>query len=714
MIAESTETPTFKNTIVALELAGEDLDRAQNVFQNICLTDSNDELMALEEKLSPIFSAHSDDIYLNSALFQRVDAIFQHRTELDLTPEEIRLVEVIHKRFVRAGALLCEEKKTILRELNEEHAALTCRFRNNLLVGVVFDSKEELEGLSESALQVAAEEAKKRGLTTDDARPRFYLPLQNTSRQTQLADLTRSETRERLWRVSMNRNMTGSTSNLKIVNRLIRIRAEKAHLFGFPTWGAYALDVEMAKTPLRAKELLGGLVAPLKRNLSEEAKVLEAEQDQQEGVKPWDWEFLARKVRARRFSLDTDELKEFMELQHVLEHGVFKTMNRLFGISFVEIPAGSVDPEVGEIPAYHEDVKVYKVLDAEERGGNPVALFYTDYFARGGKRGGAWMSNFVNQSKLHCVDRRPVVVNVMNIPKPPAGYPALVTLDEVSTLFHELGHGLHGMLSNCSYPSLSGTNTSTDFVEYPSTVHEDWSTHEEVVKLYGKHHQTGASLDMATVHKIKEASAFNQGFETFEYVAAALIDLEWHDVAVPLAQGATKEQIDKYLFLVEAANKAEEETATADAPPADKSEGHKKQEALESRVLPSHDYGVHEFERRVLEKFDLLELSEKFCPPRYRSQFFSHSMNESYASKYYAYMWSETLAADSFAFFNEGVSGGPDNRRVGELFRKEVLETGNSRELMDSFVAFRGREPTVEGLLKRRGLKVDVQREQVV
>lgn len=692
-IVNSAEQPSFKNTIIALELAGSDLDRAHLIFDNLCLTDSNDELMALEEKLSAVFSSHNDDIYLNEELYNRVAAIYNNRESLDLTSEELRLVEVIHKKFVRAGARLSESQKQKLRALNEEHSTLTCQFRNNLMVGVTFETEDELEGLTEDEKKIAEEEAKNRKL---DAK--YFFELQNTTRQTQLISLKRRDTRERLWKASAFRNMEGKQSNLPLVSRLALIRADKAALLGFSSWSDYALDDEMAKNPKFAVDMLRSMLPALKKNVQKEAEIIEEHAKKSTAnenvfgidgtVRQWDWEFYGQQVYEKKYELDSEHIKKFMELEKVLVDGVFKTMNRLFGVSF--IPNSS-------LPVYHPDVRAYEVIDDETQ--KSLAVFYTDYYARKGKRGGAWMSNFVTQSKLH--NQRPVVVNVLNIPKPPMGSPTLLTFDEALTLFHELGHGLHGIFSDVSYPTLSGTNTSTDFVEFPSTVHEDWAQHPTVVEGYARHVESGESLDQASIDKIKAARSFNQGFDTLEYVAAALLDIEWHTIAAPNAPNATGEQRERYNFLAAFAEKEKQNLNSGD--------DHNTNKvattcALESRTFANEAYGISEFEKRALEKYEINDLCTKWVSPRYKSQYFNHSMGGGYSSCYYAYLWSEVLAADSFAFFNEGVHGGPDNKKAGDSFRKEILEVGNSRDLMSSFVAFRGREPITDELLKRRGL----------
>ncbi|RUO35754.1 M3 family metallopeptidase [Aliidiomarina sanyensis] len=633
-IINNPEAPTFENTIVAMERSGQLLTRVSRVFSNLTGTDSNETRRQIQRELSPLMAAHSDSINLNPALFARIQAIYDQREQLDLDPESDRLLEVYYNRFVRSGATLTESQRDQIRALNAEHAQLTTQFSQNQLaitraIAVVVDDVADLDGLSDARIRSAAQAAEAAG-----HEGQYLLSITNTTRQPILTSLNNRELRQRVWEASALRGTQGDYDNRPLVARLAQIRAERAQLLGYETWADYQLQNTMAQTPQNVLDMLDSMVPKVVENtLQEQAQI--QEMIVREGgdfeVQPWDWEFYAEKVRQELYDLNESEVQEYFEFNRVLHDGVFYTMNRLYGITF---------ERRDDLPAYHPDVEVYEVFDHD---GSSLAIFYADYFAREGKRGGAWMSSFVGQS--HLLDQKPVVVNVMNIPKAPDGEPTLITYDHVTTIFHEIGHGIHGMFSNVTYPTLAGTSVSRDFVEFPSTFEEDWAAHPEVLANYAKHYETGEPIPADLLERVMQSRTFNQGFDTLEYIAASYLDMEWHMLA-------------------------------ADAPLQDV-------EAFEAQALAKH--GV-----------DLAAV-----PPRYKSTFFNHSIGGGYSAGYYAYMWSEILAADAFAYVQ---SQGGLTRENGNHYRRNILEVGNSRPPMESYIEFRGQEPTTEALLIRRGI----------
>lgn len=638
-IANNPAPASFDNTLLALEKSGELLTRVSRVFYNLVGTDSNPQRRDIQSALAPKMAAHSDNINLNPQLFARIKSLHQQRNELGLDGESVRLIEVYYDRFVRAGAQLSDEQKTAIRALNEEHSTLTNQFSQNLLaetknIAVLVDSKAELAGLSDSQITAAANAASAAGHNG-----KFLLQLTNTTRQPLLSQLSNRELRQRIWQASANRNQSGATDNRPIVARLAQLRAERARLLGYDNWASYGLQSQMAKTPQAVFAMLGSMVPAVVENTNKEAAAIAQMIKQQGGdfeLQPWDWEYYGEFVRQAKYDLDENDVKQYFEFDRVLKDGVFYTFNRLYGVRFEPRP---------DLPTYHPDVQAYELFDAD---GSSLAIFYADYFARDGKRGGAWMSSFVGQSKL--LGQKPVVVNVMNIPKAPNGEPTLVSYDHVTTMFHELGHGLHGMFSDVTYPTLAGTSVSRDFVEFPSTFEEDWAAHPEVIANYAKHYKTGEAIPAALLEKVLKSRSFNQGFDTLEYMSAALLDMEWHSLS-------------------------------ADEPLQD----------------------VNEFEAAALKKHGV---NLAAVPPRYKSTFFSHSMGGGYSAGYYAYMWSEILAADAFAYVQ---SQGGLTLENGQNYRKNILSVGNSRLPMESYKAFRGQEPTTEALLIRRGLKTKVE-----
>ncbi|MDX7999238.1 peptidyl-dipeptidase Dcp [Xenorhabdus sp. Reich] len=635
-IANNPATPDFENTFIALEKSGAMLTRVMNVFGAMTSANTTDKLQKLDEEISPKLAAMKDEIMLNSQLFNRIKTIYQQRETLKLDPESRRLVEVTYQRFELAGANLPDPDKAKLKALNQEAATLNTQFTNKLLAAtkngaLAIQDKVRLDGLSDGEIAAAAQAASERKLDTQ-----WLLVLQNTTQQPSLQDLKDRDTRKALFEASWTRAEKGDDNDTRqTLARLAKIRAEQAKLMGFPDYASWKLQNQMAKTPEAALKFLRNIVPAATARAEREAKDIQAVIDQQKGgfkLEAWDWPFYAEQVRKAKYDLDESQIKPYFELDNVLNNGVFYAANLLYGITFKERK---------DIPVYQPDVRVYEVFDKD---GKPLALFYTDYFTRDNKSGGAWMSNFVGQSKLF--GTRPVIYNVTNFTKPASGQPALLSYDDVITLFHEFGHALHGMFAEQEYPSLSGTNTARDFVEFPSQFNEYLARDPKVFAHYAKHYQSGEAMPQALVDKINKADKFNKGYLMTELLSAALLDMHWHML-------------------------------TADQPQQD----------------------VDKFEANSL-KQDNIDLS--YVPPRYRSSYFKHIWGGGYASGYYAYLWTEMLADDAFAWFTEHGGLTAEN---GQRFRDKVLSRGNSEELEKLYINWRGKPPSIESMLKNRGLK---------
>ena len=634
-IADQSAPPTFDNTIVALERSGQLLARVQRVFGGLTQSNTNPTLQRVRREEAPRLAAHSDAINLNPRLFARIRTIYEHRKTSGLDAEQQYLVERYYIRFVRAGANLSEADKVRLRALNQEESKLRNEFSSKLLAAtkagaLVFDDTAKLAGLSPADIAAAAQAADERGLAG-----KWVLPLQNTTQQPAQASLTNRTVREQLFNASIMRAEHGDSNDTRAtIARIAQIRAERAKLLGYPDYAAYVLDNQMAKTPAAALKLLTDLVPAATAKARGEAADMQKLIDQQNGgfkLAPWDWQYYAEQVRKKSYDLDETQLKPYFELNRVLKDGVFFAANKLYGITFTERK---------DIPVYQPDVRVFEVRDAN---GKPLALFYYDPFKRDNKAGGAWTSSFVSQSGL--LGAKPVVYNVENFTKPAPGQPALLTFGDVTTMFHEFGHALHGMFSNVEYPTLAGTSVPRDFVEFPSQFNEHWALEPTVFANYARHYQTGAPMPQALVQKIRRASTFNQGFATTEYLAASLLDLAWH-------------------------------TLPPDAP-------------LQN---------VDSFETASLKRFKV-DMPE--VPPRYRSTYFSHIWDNGYAAGYYAYLWSEVLDDDAYAWFTEH---GGMTRANGQRFRDMILSRGNTEDVGAMYRAFRGRDPRIEPLLQQRGL----------
>ncbi len=634
-IADNPAPPTFENTLVAMEKTGRLLQRARAAFGAVTGANTNPLLQKVRTEEAPKQAAHHDAIYLNAKLFARVAAVYQQRATLKLDGESPRLLEVSYDNFVRSGANLSEADKTELKKLNEEISTLSNRFSTKLLAATkdgayVSTDKSALAGLSDAQITAAAHAAASR------QQEGYVLPLQNTTQQPDLASLSVRATREAIFEKSWNRAERGDANDTRDdIARLAQLRARRAQLLGYPNHAAWKLGDQMAKTPEAALKFMDALVPGASAKAASEAKDIQDVIDAQKGgftVQPWDWDFYSEQVRKAKYDLDESAVKPYFELNNVLENGVFYAANQLYGLTFHERK---------DIPVYEPDVRVFEVSNAD---GRPLALFYCDYFKRDNKQGGAWMGSFVEQSKL--IGTLPVVYNVANFPKPAPGQPALISFTDVTTMFHEFGHALHGMFSNTEYPSLSGTATARDFVEFPSQFNEHWALYPSVFAHYAKHYRTGAPMPADLVAKIKNASRFNQGYKLTELVAAAQLDMQWHT----LPAGTPLQQPDA-------------------------------------------------FEKQALEKTHLL-LSA--VPPRYRSSYFSHIWGSGYSAGYYAYLWSEMLDDDAYEWFEEhdGLT-----RANGERFRAMVLSRGNTEELAKMYAAWRGKNPSVEPMMKYRGLQ---------
>ncbi|WP_410211765.1 peptidyl-dipeptidase Dcp [Aquirhabdus sp.] len=634
-IANNPAAPTFDNTFISLEKSGALLNRVLAVFDAITSANTSDYLQKVQEDVAPKRAMHQDAITLNAKLFKRIKTIYDKRDTLNLDPESLRLVEVTYQNFVLGGANLSDADKIKLKALNKENSTLGTQFTNKLLAAtkdgsLVIIDKSKLAGLTDAEITAAAEAAKSKKL--DNA---WVLTLQNTTQQPLLQELTDRATREALFKASWNRAEKGDANDTRaVISRLAQIRTEQAKLLGFPSFAAWTLENQMAKKPETAIKFMQNLVPAATARAETEAKDIQAVIDQQKGdfkVQPWDWNFYAEQVRKAKFDLDESQIKPYLELNNVLQNGVFYAANQLYGLTFKERK---------DIPVYNPDVRVFEVFDKD---GSSLALFYTDYYQRDNKNGGAWMSNFVNQSTL--LGTKPVIYNVANFAKPADGQPALLSYDDVITMFHEFGHGLHGIFANTKYASLSGSATARDFVEFPSQFNEHWASDPKIFANYAKNYKTGEPMPQALVDKIKKAGTFNKGYDMTELVAAALLDMDWHSLT-------TTEKQDP--------------------------------DAFEAAAL----------------KKDKIDLS--YVPPRYRSSYFMHIWGNGYAAGYYAYLWTQMLSDDGFEWFKEH---GGLTRENGDRFREMVLSQGNTKDLSKLYHDWRGQEPSVEPMLKDRGLK---------
>jgi peptidyl-dipeptidase Dcp len=640
-IAHNAQPPTFENTVVALERSGRVLDRVGNVFYNLNSCNTDPEMQKIDTDLAPKLAAHNDAIFLDAALWARVAALYDKRASLGLDPESLQLLARYHTQFVRAGAQLSAAEQKRLRAINEEISTLTTRFRQNVLKttadgAVVVERASDLDGLTPVQIGAAAQAAADRGL-----KDQWVVALQNTTNQPLLASLTNRGLRERIYRASVGRGLSGSTDNRGIIAQLVKLRAERARLLGYPDHAAYVLEDESAGNPAAVGDMIRQVAPAALKRAREEAADIQKLIDAQAAARgvpsftlqPWDWSFYAEQVRKAHYDFDQAQVAPYFELERVMRDGLFYAAYELYGLSFTERK---------DLPVYQPDVRVFEVSDAD---GKPLALFLADYFARDNKQGGAWMSSYVSQSKL--LGQSPVVANHLNIPKPQPGQPVLLTFDEVTGMFHEFGHAIHGMLSNVRYPLLSGTAVPRDFVEYPSQYNEMWAREPKVVAHYANDYRSGAPMPPELLAKVLAAQKFNQGYATLEYLEAAQIDLAWH--------------------LID----------TAQAPQA---------------------AAVQGFEAAALKDAGL-----EYAPiqPRYHSGYFSHIFAGGYSAGYYAYLWSEVLARDTGQWFH---THGGLTRANGDTLRRMVLSRGRTDDPQVLFRNFYGRAPEIGPLLEYRGL----------
>ncbi len=638
-IANNPDAPTFENTIVAMEKSGELLGRTSSVFYNLTSSNTNDQMQEIQTEMAPKLSQHSDAIMLNKKLFSRVETLYKKRPELDLDPASLKLLEDDYRDFVRAGAQLTPAQKERMKEINQELSSAANQFQDNLLKMtqnrvVIVDDPAKLDGLSEARIAATKEAAKERGY--DD---KYLLSIANTTRVPMLSSLKNRKLREELWKASAYRGIgeNGGIDNRPLIKKLVALRAERAELLGYNSYAAYALDPQTAHTPEAALSMMKDLAPAVVKNTKEEAKEIQRMMKKDglnDELKPWDWEYYAEKVRQDKYEYDESQVRPYFELDRVLKDGVFFTMNKLYGITY---------EERFDLPVYHPDVRVFNVYDKD---GSQLGLFYADYFTRDSKRGGAWMNAFVSQSEL--LNKKPVVVNVLNITPPAEGEPALISFDNVTTMFHEMGHAVHGLFSDVKYPSQSGTSVPRDYVEFPSTFEEDWAIQPEVIENYAYHYKTGERIPQELLDKVIAARGFNQGFDTQEYLAAALVDMEWH--------------------------------------------------LLGPDEIPDD---VEAFEQKSLKKYGL---DMAAVPPRYKSPYFAHIFSGGYSANYYAYIWSEILAADAFAYMQENGGLKLEN---GQRLRTYILSKGGSQDAMKLYGQYREGEPDVKYLLIRRGLNAE-------
>ena len=640
-IANNPDAPTFENTYVALEKTGVLLNRVMMVFNSITAANTDDALQKVQEDEAPKLAAHADAIHLNDKLFQRIQAVYDQRDSLKLDPESQRLVEVVYRQFVMAGAKLSDADKSKLKDYNKEDAGLEAQYNNKLLAAakdaaLVIDDKTKLAGLSDEDIEAAAQAAKDRHLDG-----KWVLTLQNTTQQPLLQDLTDRATRQALFEASWTRAEKGDANDTRdIIERLAQLRAQEAKLIGFPNFAAWTLEDQMAEKPETVMSFMQKLAPAAVARAKVEAGDIQKQIDKDQAalhqptfkLEPWDWEHYAEEVRKAKYDLDDAQTKPYFELNSVLQNGVFYAANQLYGLTFKERK---------DIPVYNPDVRVFEVFDKD---GKSLALFYVDYFKRDNKNGGAWEDNFVGQSKL--LGTKPVIYNVANFTKPADGQPALLSMDDVVTMFHEFGHGLHGLFSDTQYPTLSGTATARDFVEFPSQFNEHWASDPKVFANYAKNYKTGEPMPQPLVDKIKKAGLFNKGYDMTELVAAAMLDMNWH----MLSADEPKQKTD-------------------------------------------------EFEAAALKK-DGVDLS--YVPPRYRSSYFLHIWSNGYSAGYYAYLWTQMLADDAFEGFKDH---GGLTRENGDRFRGMILSRGNTVELSKLYKDWRGEDPSIEPMLIDRGLK---------
>lgn len=633
-IINNKSKPTFENTIEAMEKSGMLLTNVSSVFYNLNSAHTNDEMQSIAKTIAPMLSKHRDDINLNEQLFAKIKAVYDEREELNLSTEQKKLLKDYYDSFIRGGANLSDDKKEKFRKINEELSLLSLKFGENVLketnaIALIVENRDDLAGLPETVIQAAFELAKSKGYEG-----KWAFTLQKPSFIPFLQYSEKRNLREKIFKAYINRgNNDNEYDNKKILSRIAALRVERANLLGYRTHADFVLEKNMAKTPELVYKFLNELWQPALKRAKMEIEDMQKIIDKEGGkfkLEAWDWWYYSEKVKKEKYDIDEEMLRPYFKLENVL-NGVFEVATKLYGIQFVERK---------DIPTYHPDVKAIEVKEAD---GKHIAILFTDYFPRESKRSGAWMNSFRKQSNLEGNFVTPVICNVGNFSKPTADKPSLLSLDEVNTLFHEFGHALHGMLSNSTYPTVSGTSVPRDFVELPSQIMENWALNPEVLKIYAKHYQTNLPMPDSLIRKIENSQLFNQGFATVEYLAAAFLDMDWHTITLP-----------------------EEKDVTV-------------------------------FEKESLNKIGLITEIQS----RYQSTNFQHIFSGGYSAGYYSYIWAAVLDADAFEAFKEK---GLFDRATADSFRKNILEKGGSDEPMNLYVNFRGREPKVDALLKRRGL----------
>jgi len=634
-IVNNPDEPTFENTIEALDRSGELLRRVSAIFFNLLAANTNDKMQEIAKKVSPMLSAHEDEIYMNPKLFQRIKSVYEKREKLDLNTEQKTVLEKYYQDFVRGGANLDDQKKEELKKINQRLAVLTLKFGENVLKDknsfvLVIDKKEDLAGLPENVIAAAAELAKKKGYDG-----KWVFTVDKPSMIPFLTYANNRALRKKIFKAYTHLGNNNNEFDTKaIIKEIVNLRIKKAHIMGYKTYADFALVRNMAKTPENVYKLMDEIWKPALKKAKEERDELQKliyEEGENFKLQPWDWWYYAEKLRKKKYALDEEMLRPYFKLDNVRK-GAFYVANKLYGITFVERD---------DLPKYHPDVKAFEVKDAN---GNTIGIYYADYFPRPGKRSGAWMDAFRKEAKINGKRIIPVVYNVTNFSKPVGDKPALLSLEEVLTLFHEFGHALHELLSQCTYYRVSGTNVPIDFVELPSQFMENWAVEPAVMKVYAKHYLTGEPIPDELIEKIHNARHFNQGFATTEYLAAAYLDMDWHTLPEPA------------------------------------------------------DWDVNKFEQESMKKIGLIPE----IVVRYRSTYFQHIFAGGYAAGYYSYIWAEVLDADAFHAFKEH---GLFDRETAEKFRKFIIEKGGSDDPMKLYVSFRGKKPSIEPLLERRGLK---------
>ena len=633
-IVSNKEKPTFDNTVLAMENSGKLLSKVNTVFYNLNSANTNEEIQAIAKELASKLSAHNDNIFLNDALFQKVKMVWDNQNDFKLNEEQRKILENLYKSFVRSGANLSDENKKQLRQINSEIAVATLKYGQNILAEtnsyeLVISNKNDLAGLPNELIETAASDAKAKGKAG-----KWVFTLSNSSVMPFLQYSSNRKLRQEIWNAyQMRANNNNDKDNKELAIKIANLRSEKARLLGYKTHADYVLEKSMAKNPETATKLLINLWAPALDMANKEAadiKEMMLKDGIKNDVQPYDWRYYAEKIRKERFDLDEQEMKPYFSLEKTRE-GVFTVCKNLYGLQFKQL---------NNVPKYHEDVTVWEVTEAN---GNHVGILYMDFHPRTSKRGGAWMTSYRTQKMEDGKRIAPIVSIVCNFTKPTENAPALLTFDEVSTFFHEFGHALHGLLSNVTYESLAGTSVPRDFVELPSQIMENWAAEPEVMKMYAKHYKTGEVIPDTLIEKMQKAGTFDQGFATIEYLAASLLDMQYH---------------------------TQSETIKIDA---------------------------ETFEKEAMSRINL----PTTIIPRYRSTYFNHIFSGGYSAGYYSYIWSGVLDTDAFEVFK---TNGLFNQDSANSFRKNILEKGGTEEPMELYKSFRGAEPTIEPLLRKRGL----------